>query len=283
MESARIGNYEACRKVSSGSFGEVYLGKRVETNGSVCMKKIDRKSPKYNEKDIVREIQAGSKLQHEAIPKLLAHYMTEKTTWLVFDWIEGIDLLELMERRNFEPVMEVEARKLFKQVVVALLYCHKEGIAHRDLKLENLMIEKKSLKLRLIDFGLCETRDPLHCMETVGSVNYCAPEVARKKHGPYSGLLSDVWSLGVILYSLVYARFPYAPVSSGSLMLDLLDPIDWKPSNPNYPVSDDLKDLIKSMLTINPVRRASLESVAEHKWLKCKTIPEDPPMPEMSS
>lgn len=260
-------HYEVERKIGYGSFGQVYLGTCKLTKQPVCIKKINKRNPRFSERDLEREIEAGRRLSHPGLAKLRFHQSTADNEWLVFDYVDGLDLLELMQRREMEPMMEEEARSVFRQIVEALVYCHKEGISHRDIKLENIMIERTTFRTKIIDFGLCEVRDPKCCVECVGSINYCAPEIAARK-GPYDSFLSDVFSLGVVLYALLFARFPYAPVSKNSLQLELLDRINWKPGHPSYPVSECAIDLIKQMLMVNPARRISLQGVMDHPWMK---------------
>lgn len=266
-------HYTVEKKVGCGSFGSIYKGNHLGTNRAVCIKKISRTSNKFQQRDVDREIYAGTKLDHPGVVKFREHFHTDDAEFLVFDFIQGMDLFDLMMKRNMEPMMEEEAQKIFAMLVDALLYVHSQGISHRDLKLENIMIDRNTLTPILIDFGLCEIDNPKKCVECVGSVNYTAPEVARRGN-VHDSFLSDVFSLGVVLYGLLFARFPYTSIGRGTLMLDLMQPISWKSTFPAYPVSDCTISLLKRMLAINPVRRISLQEVAEHPWVRDRNPPE---------
>jgi len=176
--------------------------------------------------------------------------------------LRGVDLHTMMTRRKFDPLQEEEIRQIMKQVTVAVLYCHQQGICHRDLKWENLFLTKDGT-IKLIDFGLAS--DVIlpneMCYDFVGSEKFAAPEVLARK--VYSGFKADVYSCGKILFGLIF----------GTLEIDRLDSstIVWPDrTNPNFSnfVSRTVKDLMSMMLEVDPCKRISLEEVCQHRWLQ---------------
>jgi serine/threonine protein kinase len=111
---------------------------------------------------------------------------------------------------------EQEIRFLFKQLVSALAYCHSRNVAHRDIKLENILLNEEKTMVKLIDFGFStcipnEKKVKLFC----GTPSYMAPEIVSKKE--YSGPPADIWALGVLLFALLCGRFPFKGANDNEL------------------------------------------------------------------
>jgi len=288
--------YHIIKPLDKGSFGEVSIAKLIasspksesttpsvtasvstatkkgsekEKEKTFVIKKIDK--DKASDILITNEIEAGLKLlEHEGIPKFIETFIDSKFCYLIFEYFPGENLYTFLEARNFKPLREGSAKRIFRQIISALLYCHQNKICHRDLKLENILYNPKKKQARLIDFGLCAI-NASHCNELCtnwcGSPDYVCPEILLQQ--PYSGCLSDTWSLGVILYVLLFGQMPFnfkerfhalqhgKPHPSLEFVEDKELP---------YRVSDNAKDLIKKMLTSNPKERITIEEIAHHKW-----------------
>lgn len=252
---------------ATGSYGSVAKAED-KTGTPVIVKIIQAKStPKW----VQSECTAGKLLKgHSNIVQYREAFHTTNFHYLVFDLVSGMDLFSFMEERRFNPLQEDECASLFKQLLKAVASAHQIGIAHRDLKLENIMIDNQ-MKLTILDFGLCAINNPPQpdflSEEYVGSENYTAPEIFMKK--PYCPFKADIWSLGIILFTLLYARFPWSDISAK---------LDMFPDGPkvSFPrtneVSDSVKDLLIKMLCISPSKRIALEEILEHDWLKNKQI-----------
>ena len=150
---------------------------------------------------------------------------------------------------------------IFKQIVGAVAYCHSYGVAHRDLKPENILFSKFPT-VKITDFGLCGYVSEEKLMKTFcGSPCYCAPECLCKIQ--YDGRLADVWSLGVVLYSMVTGEHPWN-VTNTSMMLRQIMAADF--TLPLY-LSEELRDLISRLMKVNPNERIPLHQVLKHPWL----------------
>jgi len=259
--------YSLIKRIGEGVFVEVYLATpKANQNGEkFALKKLSKNHPKFKKTTVLREINAGKALHHESIIKFVESFETATSVYLVMEYFEGQDLYTLLEERSYKPYPEVSARDIFKQLLSALSYSHKTGIVHRDIKLENILMDKNG-KIRLIDFGLCDTaldsdRKVRLCQDSVGSPAYIAPEIMTAK--PYNGFKADVWSSGVVLYALLFGRFPFSPIQYKHLVNGENIPLQFIESGASLGV----KVLLTSMLKLDPLLRASLSDVINHEWV----------------
>ncbi|PRP88920.1 hypothetical protein PROFUN_00388 [Planoprotostelium fungivorum] len=262
-------DYIATSLLGQSAYGEVVLA-TTKQGKKVVLKKINRL--KMNKTLIANEVFAATTLKHAGVVKVYDVFRESIYTYLVLEYLKGVDLFKFLSARNFTPMREKEARPLFRQLVDALLYCHSRKIAHRDIKLENIMYDKKKNRVKIIDFGLCERIDSGKlCDLWCGSQDYVCPEIIKKT--PYNGFAADVWSLGTILYIMLYGELPFGfdmrvkCVSDGEEHPDIHFADE---RNPNT-VSESAKHLISSMLTVDPMKRISMEEVAKHRWTRTKS------------
>jgi len=250
-------------KIGEGTFAQVYLGKN-EKGETVVVKKVEGFPS--------REVDANSILHHKNIAKFQDFYEDGDGTFdLIFEYVQGQNLFDFMAGRNSAPLMEEEAVSIFSQLVNALLYCHKKGVYHRDIKLENIMITPKG-RVKLIDFGLAGISAPSHqgvFSDPVGSLHYSSPEVMLGLKD-YSGEAADVYSLGVVLFSLVFGLLPFDAKDRVSFFNNERShhPDLIIPSSPG--TSYEVRDLISRMLVFSPYDRISLKDVSTHEWTSQK-------------
>jgi 5'-AMP-activated protein kinase catalytic alpha subunit len=155
-----------------------------------------------------------------------------------------------------------EACYFFYQIINGLDYIHKNNIVHRDLKPENLLLNEKKL-IKIIDFGLSNQYKQSQLLETpCGSPCYAAPEMILGKK--YTGILVDIWSIGIILYAMVCGFLPFEDKNNDKLYKKI---IDCKLEFPSF-VSELSKNFIKKLLTVNPQKRIKLEEIKEHEYYK---------------
>jgi serine/threonine protein kinase len=180
--------------------------------------------------------------------------------YLVIDLCSGGELFDYIVEHD--RLDEPTAALIFHQIISAIAYCHSFGVAHRDLKPENVLIVDFPY-VKVADFGLCGFISEQQLMRTFcGSPCYCAPECLCRIQ--YDGRKSDVWSLGVILFAMVIGEHPWN-VTNTSIMLRQI--LKGAYTVPGY-ISPACKNLIQSMMKVNPVDRISIERLVEHPWLK---------------
>jgi tRNA A-37 threonylcarbamoyl transferase component Bud32 len=262
--------YTVVGKLGVGVFGEVYLANsKLDPNGpQVALKKLSKSHPKFKAAAVTKEINAGQHLNHESIIKYVDTFETLSSVYLVLEYFKGKDLFSIMEDRQYKPFVESTAKNLFLQLASAIAHCHNQGIAHRDVKLENILMNGEG-KIRLIDFGLCDfVMDSTHsnykqrmCVDSVGSPAYIAPEILTGR--PYDGFKSDVWSCGVVLYALLFGRFPYSPSQYKRLVVGEKLVFDYPSCGPA-----SVKNLLHGMLSLDPSLRMSMEEVLRNEWLQ---------------
>ena len=178
-----------------------------------------------------------------------------------------MDLFTILESRRYKPFTEVEAKYMFTQVCNALHYCHTQNVVHFDIKLDNIMVNPKNGHITLIDFGLCDFigENGDNFTKHVGSEDYCPPEFFQPES--FSGTKVDVWCLGVVLYALFTAKFPFDPEErKEALVVGLEHP----EIEMDFACSEQARDLICKMLAIKPSERITMEEVLAHPWLSKK-------------
>ncbi|KAF4342685.1 CAMK CAMKL AMPK kinase [Fusarium beomiforme] len=255
----RIGAYKVLRTLGEGSFGKVKLAIHNGTGQQVALKIIARK--KLISRDMAgrveREIEYLQLLRHPHIIKLFTVIKTPNEIIMVLEYAGG-ELFDYIVQHG--RMKEPEARRFFQQMLCAVEYCHRHKIVHRDLKPENLLLDE-NLNVKIADFGLSNIMTDGNFLKTsCGSPNYAAPEVIGGKL--YAGPEVDVWSCGVILYVLLVGRLPFddehipslfAKIAKGTYSIP-----QWMPTG--------AANLIKKMLVVNPVHRATIEDIRADPW-----------------
>lgn len=198
-------------------------------------------------------------LDHPNIVKLFQVIETEKTLYLVMEYASGGEVFDYLVLHG--RMKEKEARSKFRQIVSAVQYCHQKRIIHRDLKAENLLLDSE-MNIKIADFGFSNEFTPGNKLDTFcGSPPYAAPELFQGKK--YDGPEVDVWSLGVILYTLVSGSLPF----DGSTLRELRERVLRGKYRIPFYMSTDCENLLKKFLVLNPAKRANLETIMKDKWM----------------
>ncbi|XP_048266931.1 serine/arginine repetitive matrix protein 2 isoform X5 [Bombus terrestris] len=213
-----------------------------------------------------------SSVQHPNIIHIYEVFENREKMVLVMEYAAGGELYDYLSERKV--LTEHEARRIFRQIATAVFYCHKHKICHRDLKLENILLDQVG-NAKIADFGLSNVFDEQRLLNTFcGSPLYASPEIV--KGTPYHGPEVDCWSLGVLLYTLVYGAMPFDGSNFKRLVKQISQSDYFEPKKPS-PASP----LIKDMLTVCPARRADIERICTHWWVNegyeqnCLDIAED--------
>ena len=178
------------------------------------------------------------------------------------EYCEGQDIMDYILTKGH--LSEEESLKYFQQLINALYYLHSQNITHRDIKIDNLLLDKNS-DLKLIDFGLStKYRDDRLLNQPCGTVVYAAPEVLDCKE--YHGMLADVWSSGIVLFGMLSGFLPFGD-SNDEVNKKLV--LQGKIEMPNF-FSKEVIDLLRHMLDINPLSRYTLEEIMAHPWFNKK-------------
>ncbi|XP_076264460.1 par-1 isoform X7 [Rhynchophorus ferrugineus] len=255
-----IGKYKLLKTIGKGNFAKVKLAKHVPTGKEVAIKIIDKTqlTPGSLQK-LFREVRIMKMLDHPNIVKLFQVIETEKTLYLVMEYASGGEVFDYLVLHG--RMKEKEARAKFRQIVSAVQYCHQKRIIHRDLKAENLLLDSE-MNIKIADFGFSNEFTPGSKLDTFcGSPPYAAPELFQGKK--YDGPEVDVWSLGVILYTLVSGSLPF----DGSTLRELRERVLRGKYRIPFYMSTDCENLLKKFLVLNPAKRASLETIMKDKWM----------------
>ncbi|KRZ67397.1 Maternal embryonic leucine zipper kinase [Trichinella papuae] len=270
-QEALNGFYELYETIGSGGFAKVKRGVHVLTGGSVAIKIMDKKALKKDLPRVKTEINALKHLCHQNIGRLYEVIETERKYFLVLEYCTGGELFDYIVKKDGLP--EPEARHFFRQIVAAVVFVHEQGFAHRDLKPENLLLTD-DLRLKLIDFGLCAKpeyglQDSLNTC--CGSPAYAAPEIISGK--AYYGNETDVWSMGVLLYTLLCGCLPFDDDNITAMyrkiqanILILLFPYSGQYKEPTD-VSSNAVNLLRCMLQKDPAKRIKAKELLTHPWV----------------
>ncbi|KAL2770974.1 NUAK family SNF1-like kinase 2 [Daubentonia madagascariensis] len=251
--------YEFLETLGKGTYGKVK--KARENSGRLVAIKSIRKDKIKDEQDLMhirREIEIMSSLNHPHIIAIHEVFENSSKIVIVMEYASRGDLYDYISER--QRLSERDARHFFRQIVSAVHYCHQNGIVHRDLKLENILLDANG-NIKIADFGLSNLYHQGKFLQTFcGSPLYASPEIVNGK--PYTGPEVDSWSLGVLLYILVHGTMPFDGQDHKTLVKQISNGAYREPPKPS-----DACGLIRWLLMVNPTRRATLEDVASHWWV----------------
>lgn len=268
-----MGNYKLEPvNLGKGTFATVELATHVVLQQRVALKIVVKSQIRdpYLKKNLHREAGILSRLRHPNIVKLVEVCNSTDIFCLALEYISGGTLFDYMQKRG--PLFEKYAKVVTKQIVSALVYLHGKRLLHRDLKLENILLDGE--RVVLVDFGLSNQWHPGKLMNTFcGSAEYAAPELFWKENLYGPGI--DVWSLGVVLYTIVLGHLPFQMENKG----DGRSPMDVLKTNITRGLtmchqkemnrlSIDCRVLLVNCLNINPTKRITMKSVAKDPWLQ---------------
>jgi 5'-AMP-activated protein kinase catalytic alpha subunit len=258
--------YKILKMIGKGSFGKVHLGLHILTGKKVAIKCIDKAYIKEEkaQRKIVQEVKILRSLDHVNVIKILEVFENKKYVFIVTEFASNGDLLKYMRENGL--VKEKMAKKLCTQILRGLEYCHSKNILHRDVKLDNILLDNK-FRVKLCDFGVSRfmpTNSDELIYERCGTPAYIAPEVINGDG--YTGYGPDIWSLGVLMYALMIGTIPFKAKNIPDLHKIILSNDFTFPSG--YNLTSGFKSLIRLMLIKDPRKRIKLDEIWEHEWLR---------------
>ncbi|XP_061343251.1 CBL-interacting serine/threonine-protein kinase 1 isoform X2 [Gastrolobium bilobum] len=272
-EVTRLGKYELGRTLGEGNFGKVKFARNTESGQPFAIKIIEKnKIIDLNITDqIKREIATLKLLKHPNVVRLCEVSASKTKIYMVLEYVTGGELFDKIAYKG--KLNEGEGRKMFQQLIDGVSYCHNKGVFHRDLKLENVLVDAKG-NIKITDFGLSAL--PQHFRAdgllhtTCGSPNYVAPEILANRG--YDGATSDAWSCGVILYVILTG---YLPFDDRNLAVLYQKIFKGDVQIPKW-LSPGAQNMIKRILDPNPVTRITMAGIKEDPWFKQGYTPANP-------
>jgi NIMA (never in mitosis gene a)-related kinase len=259
--------YEKIRVIGQGAFGKVFLCRgRVKKQQLVVIKQIPLDDLQNVERKAARnEVEVLSILKHPNIIAYFDNFVEEKSLMIVMEYAPGGTLFEFIQYRNGVLLEEEHILQLFVQLLVAIEHIHSLNILHRDLKTQNIMLNKKKTVLKIGDFGISKVLSSkiTSAQTVVGTPCYISPEICEGK--PYAKK-SDIWALGCILYELTTLKKAFEGPNLPALVLKIMQAsAALEPLESRY--SRGHRDLIYSLLQRNPDERPDVHLVMANPFV----------------
>lgn len=264
--------YDLVKDIGSGNFGVARLMRDKQTKELVAVKYIER-GDKIDE-NVQREIINHRSLRHPNIIRFREVILTPTHLAIVMEYASGGELFERIS--NAGRFNEDEARFFFQQLISGVSYCHSMQVCHRDLKLENTLLDgSPAPRLKICDFGYSKS-SLLHSQpkSTVGTPAYIAPEVLLRQE--YDGKVADVWSCGVTLYVMLVGAYPFEdPDEPKDFRKTINRILSVQYSIPdNIQISEECRLLISRIFVGDPAQRITMPEIKNHVWF-LKNLPAD--------
>ena len=264
--SNQLEKYEIGKTLGRGAYAIVKIVTNKSTNEKYAAKIYNKSDIKdeIKKRCVNNEIEILKKISNKNIIKLIEVIDLKEHILIIQELFYGISLSQYYKKNWKSEDLTKEKEKTYKiiltQIFEAVNYLHKNNIAHLDIKLENILINKK-LEIKLIDFGFGKY-DPKNKLNNFfgGTPNYMSPEIVLKR--PYISTLSDIWSLGVLVFKLFNNDYPF----KGFTEKDLYNSIKKGKYSIKFYVKYDIKKIINSMLVLEPHKRLSCEQLLKNPW-----------------
>ncbi|KAE8702908.1 CBL-interacting serine/threonine-protein kinase 14 [Hibiscus syriacus] len=263
-EMALFRKYEVDKLLGCGAFAKVYQARNVKTGEIVAIKAVNKRKVVRGKlmAQVKREIAIMRRLNHPNIVKLIEVLATTNRFYFVMEYAKGGELFTTITRGRFSEDL---CRRYFQQLILAIGFCHSRGVYHRDLKLENLLLDEKC-NLKVTDFGLGALSEHVRqdgLLHTLcGTPAYIAPEILARKG--YDGAKVDVWACGIILFFLHSGYLPFTDSNTTMLYRKIFR------GEFNFPkwTSPQLRRFISRLLDANPETRITIAAIMKDPWFK---------------
>lgn len=270
----KIGPYVLMGSIGRGSFSDVKAAVDTRT-GEACACKVISKR-RLIEANLTlsfeREIAALCRLNHPSIIQMHDYLSDALNHYVILELFSHQNLCEKIVKGG--PLSGERAVSIFVQIADAVKCLHDNGLAHRDLKTENVLINDDDV-IKLIDFGFARDQSDVNPMRThCGTMAYTAPECFYADS--YNGIMADIWSLGVVLYSMMTGAFPWTKMTGPALMHEIIHGTFHVPGR----VPTACADLIYAMMKKKPEERITIDQVLESEFLKDAKLPPRSDLPK---
>ena len=257
----KVGNYILTEQIGLGTFSKVTKGIHTLTGEKVAIKILDKSKIKDNVdiERISREIEILKSISHPNIAQLYESNSTVHNFYLVMEYLEGGDLCDYINKNIC--LNEHLACYFYRQLISAIEYLYEMGITHRDIKPENILLDSSQNNIKVIDFGLsnyCAEEELLQ--SACGSPCFASPEMLSGN--PYNGITTDIWSSGIVLYSMLVGTLPFDDQELNSLYDQIKVGTFYIPST----LSLEAIDFLKKILYVEPDKRLNIKQIKEHPW-----------------
>jgi len=256
-----INEFNILEDLGAGGFSKVLLVQHKKTKRKYALKCAMRyKKEKDRSKRTYMEIKVLQSLNHPNIIQLKGWFEDTETIYLVLEYVKGKDCHKFF--KHMSPTSD-QVKSIMKQLIDSLRYCHDKGIVHRDIKLENILIDKKN-HVKLIDFGLCGIKETEYDMmkENLGTVRYTAPELIKGEG--YNDSV-DIWGLGVVFFMLLTGEIPFNGSSKESIFRRITE------KNLHYTkfnLERKEVELLKALLEKDPSKRVEIEEILDFPYFQ---------------
>lgn len=256
----KVGNYLLGQTIGKGAFGKVQLGVHMITGEKVAVKVLDKEKivSEVDRKRVNQEIAIMRSVKHSSIIELFEVIETTYNYFLVMEYAEKGELFDYILEQKEIP--EKEACRLFQQMLRGIEYLHHMHITHRDIKPENLLLDKH-LNVKIVDFGLSASYEPGKLLKTpCGSPCYASPEMIEGHD--YDGSQVDIWSMGIVLYTMMCGRLPFQDQNTAELFRKIASGEYFVPEF----LSDNAKNFVGGLLKVNREERFNISQIKAHPW-----------------
>ncbi|KAI1289560.1 Testis-specific serine/threonine-protein kinase 1 [Halotydeus destructor] len=272
--------YEIGERLGKGAFGVVNKVRKMADNEAMAVKVIDIATDREKRiSDLKNELFVLEMVSHRNIVKLFEHFIIDDKVYIFMEYCEGGDLSSFVRKKG--PLSENRARRWFNQIARAVYHMHSLGIAHRDLKLQNVLLSKRTnekTECKVSDFGLSRVsykrqHGVIMCKTFSGTLIYMAPEIIDKDDNGrryYNPLVADIWALGVCLYVMVNKAYPFSYYDADIILRHQKSKQFKFRKNKKFELSDNIKNLIGNMLEPDPSKRISFAGLFTHRWTEMK-------------
>ncbi|XP_020300665.1 testis-specific serine/threonine-protein kinase 4-like isoform X2 [Pseudomyrmex gracilis] len=267
MAGVKSDEREHCQKLEK----KLTIADSDRHNCQVAIKIVSKfQAPgEYLKKFLPREIEVVKGLKHPNLICFLQAIETTHRVYIIMEYAQNGSLFDVIRRDTY--IDELRSRKWFRQLLEAIDYCHKRDIVHRDIKCENLLMDYY-FNIKLSDFGFArgqmKSKNDERFFSTTycGSYAYASPEILRGI--PYQPQLADVWSMGVVLYAMVYGRLPFDDTNHAQLLKQVQN----KVSFPKHPKVSQLCRSLITRILVPQSARLCISNIRSDVWLETSVV-----------